>query len=79
VLAEPGRSSASPVPGSETLRPDELDDLRLATEEFEDSDAFRWLQQGAREFGFIMTYPRDHVFGFIYEPWHWALEPANGR
>jgi D-alanyl-D-alanine carboxypeptidase len=52
---------------------------RPLTEEFEDSDAFRWLQQGAREFGFIMTYPRDNVFGFIYEPWHWALEPANGR
>jgi hypothetical protein len=30
VLAEPGRSGASPVPGSETLRLDELDDLRLA-------------------------------------------------
>lgn len=45
---------------------------RPLTEEFEDSDAFRWLQDHAASFGFSMSYPRDNPGGFIYEPWHWA-------
>ena len=46
---------------------------RPLTEEFEESDAFRWLTGQASEFGFSMTYPRDNEYGFVYEPWHWAL------
>jgi zinc D-Ala-D-Ala carboxypeptidase len=42
------------------------------TEEFEDTDAFRWLVAHAQTFGFSMSYPRDNPFGFTYEPWHWA-------
>ena len=49
---------------------------RPLTEEFEDSDAFAWLGENAVSHGFSMTYPRDNAHGFIYEPWHWAL---NGR
>lgn len=47
---------------------------RPLTEEFETSDAFAWLTRTAADFGFSMTYPRDNEFGFVYEPWHWALE-----
>ncbi len=46
---------------------------RPLTEEFEHSEAFAWLNRRAREFGFEMSYPRDNRWGFIYEPWHWAL------
>lgn len=46
---------------------------RPLTEEFENSEAFRWLTRRAAEFGFSMSYPRDNPSGFIYEPWHWAL------
>jgi D-alanyl-D-alanine carboxypeptidase len=46
---------------------------RPLTEEFEHSDAFRWLGENAFRFGFSMTYPRDNPWGFIYEPWHWSL------
>ena len=45
---------------------------RPLTEEFEDSDAFRWLERNAAGYGFSMSYPRDNAGGFIYEPWHWA-------
>jgi len=45
---------------------------RPLTEEFEDSDAFRWLQANAATHGFSMSYPRDNPAGFVYEPWHWA-------
>jgi zinc D-Ala-D-Ala carboxypeptidase len=46
---------------------------RPLTEDFEDSEAFRWLSQHARRFGFSMTYPRGNRWGFVYEPWHWSL------
>ena len=45
---------------------------RPLTEEFEDSQAFRWLTDNAGKFGFSMSYPRNNPAGFIYEPWHWA-------
>jgi D-alanyl-D-alanine carboxypeptidase len=46
---------------------------RPLTEEFEHSDAFGWLTANAAGFGFSMTYPRDNLWGFIYEPWHWSM------
>jgi D-alanyl-D-alanine carboxypeptidase len=49
---------------------------RPLTEEFENSEAFRWLDANATRFGFSMSYPRDNPWGIIYEPWHWALGAA---
>jgi D-alanyl-D-alanine carboxypeptidase len=46
----------------------------IATEEqFEDTEAFRWLQQHAGRYGFHLSYPRGNNSGFIYEPWHWCF------
>jgi len=56
-----GRAVDIATPGSRPL-----------TEEFENSDAFRWLVENATRYGFSMSYPRENPFGFIYEPWHWA-------
>jgi D-alanyl-D-alanine carboxypeptidase len=56
-----GRAVDIATPGSRPL-----------SEEFERSDAFRWLTKNAAAFGFSMTYPRDNPYGVIYEPWHWA-------
>ena len=50
---------------------------RPLTEDFEASEAFAWLKQGAAEFGFEMTYPRNNKYGFVYEPWHWALSDES--
>ena len=47
---------------------------RPLTEEFEDTDAYRWLESRAIEFGFSMTYPRDNPWGIAFEPWHWSLK-----
>jgi len=41
-------------------------------EEFEESDAFKWLTAHAGEFGFRMSFPRGNRHGLAYEPWHWA-------
>ena len=40
-------------------------------EEFENTAAFRWLQQHAAAFGFHLSYPRFNLYRIIYEPWHW--------
>jgi len=48
-------------------------------EEFEQSEAFSWLNQHAGRFGFSLSFPRGNPFGVIYEPWHWAWRnPRNG-
>ena len=61
-----GRSVDIATPGSRPL-----------TEEFEESDAFAWLNENAGKFGFSMSYPRDNPFGIVYEPWHWAVDCAE--
>lgn len=58
-----GRAVDIATPGSRPL-----------TEEFEGTDAFRWLTSRAIEFGFSLTYPRDNPWGIAYEPWHWSLK-----
>ena len=44
-------------------------------ESFARTRASRWLQRRAREFGFVMTYPRGNRHGIGYEPWHWCWRP----
>ncbi len=42
-------------------------------EQFETTEAFRWLTENAADFHFEMPYGRDNACGFIYEPWHWYM------
>ena len=44
-------------------------------ESFARTPAYRWLRRRAREFGFVMTYPRGNRHGIGYEPWHWCWRP----
>jgi D-alanyl-D-alanine carboxypeptidase len=41
-------------------------------EEFERSPAFAWLQNNAKLYKFILSYPRGNLHGIAYEPWHWC-------
>lgn len=41
------------------------------TLEFETTQAFVWLEQRAKDFGFQMSFPENNQQGVIYEPWHW--------
>ena len=40
---------------------------------FEKTKEFKWLQEHAEEYGFIMRYPKDKksITKIIYEPWHY--------
>lgn len=42
---------------------------------FENTDAFRWLDEHAAEYGFILRFPKDkqEITKIIYEPWHYRF------
>jgi hypothetical protein len=43
---------------------------------YEQSPEFKWLAQNARDFGFVLSYPKNSPTGISYEPWHWHFEPS---
>ncbi|QIV95966.1 D-Ala-D-Ala carboxypeptidase [Allofrancisella inopinata] len=51
-----------------------LGEKEVLTEQFENTEAFYWLEKNASKYGFIMSFPRDNEYGFIYEPWHWCYK-----
>ncbi len=48
------------------------DGVRPLEQEFEQTDAFRWLSQHAARFGYLLSFPPNNRHGFAYEPWHWC-------
>ena len=48
-------------------------DLGSTYTSFEYSAEFRWLQNHAHEYGFILRYPKgkEWITGYAYEPWHY--------
>ncbi|MFA6378341.1 MAG: M15 family metallopeptidase [Candidatus Omnitrophota bacterium] len=42
--------------------------------EFEALDEFAWLQEHAKDFGFVLSYPKGSLTGIAYEPWHWRYD-----
>lgn len=42
-------------------------------ETFENTPQFKWLNENAHKYGFIMRYPKNKVYmtGYEYEPWHY--------
>ena len=49
-------------------------EVEVLTEDFENTKAFKWLQDNAEDFGFKMSFSRNNEYGFIYEPWHWCYK-----
>jgi zinc D-Ala-D-Ala carboxypeptidase len=45
--------------------------------EFAETAAFQWLDERARDFGFVLSYPQGNAFGYDYEPWHWCYRHAS--
>ena len=43
-------------------------------EEFEALPEYQWLQEHAKKFGFVLSYPRDNPYHTSFEPWHWHYE-----
>ena len=67
ILAPPGYSEHHSGTAVDIGAPDCLP----LDEQFETIPAYHWLSAHANRFGFFLSFPRDNVFGYIYEPWHW--------
>ena len=48
-------------------------DFNKVNNEFEKTDAFKWLDQNAQNYGFVLRYPKNkqNITGITYESWHW--------
>ena len=40
---------------------------------FEESDSFKWMEDNAYKYGFILRFPKgkENITGYIYESWHY--------
>ncbi|MGI6240784.1 MAG: M15 family metallopeptidase [Candidatus Omnitrophota bacterium] len=47
--------------------------------EFEALPENTWLHAHAREYGFVLSYPKDAGKGITYEPWHWRYDPKAAK
>jgi len=47
----------------------ELKNLSL---DFEKTTAYRWLNENAYRYGFVISYPRENKY-YQFEPWHWRF------
>lgn len=41
--------------------------------EFENTEAFAWLEKNAARYSFELSFPRNNSQGISYEPWHWRF------
>lgn len=48
-------------------------DINSLSESFEFTDEYKWLEENAYKYGYILRYPKntEEVTGFVYEPWHY--------
>lgn len=54
-------------------------DLNGVREDFDRDPAFRWLEQNAQDYGFILRYPKEkqEITRIKYEPWHYRYVGAE--
>lgn len=53
------------------------EEIEPLEEEFENTEAFKWLTTNAARYGFYLSYPRGNEYGVIYEPWHWCFRVSS--
>ena len=73
---------ASARPGNSEHQTGLALDVNWIDTDFENTDAFKWLQNNAHKYGFILRYikGKEDLTGYIYEPWHYRYvgeETAN--
>ncbi|KXJ99852.1 MAG: D-alanyl-D-alanine carboxypeptidase [Parcubacteria bacterium OLB19] len=47
-------------------------ETRTTSQSFGQTEAFKWLEDNAYRYGFVLSYPENNEF-YIYEPWHWRF------
>ena len=54
-------------------------DFNTSNDWFENTKMFSWMKENAKDYGFILRYPKDKTdeTGVIYESWHWRFVGIN--
>ncbi|MCL1866398.1 MAG: M15 family metallopeptidase, partial [Oscillospiraceae bacterium] len=63
------------VPGTSEHNMGLAIDFNSIHEDFDRTEAYRWLTINAHKYGFILRYPKDKtdITAISYEPWHWRF------
>lgn len=48
-------------------------------EAFEKLDEYKWLLKHAKNYGFVLSFPRTNPTGIGFEPWHWRYEGISQK
>ena len=51
----------------------DINEYQSTEDDFENTASFKWLNEHAHEYGFILRYPKDYedITGYSYESWHY--------
>lgn len=51
----------------------DIDNAKTNYENFENTEEFKWMQENAYKYGFILRYPKgkENITGYVYESWHY--------
>ena len=51
----------------------DIDNTKTSYTNFSKTNEFKWMQDNAYKYGFILRYPKDKedITGYMYEPWHY--------
>ena len=60
-------------PGTSEHQTGLASDINSVSDNFEFTDAYKWLSKNSYKYGFILRYPKGKEFitGYMYEPWHY--------
>ena len=74
-IAPPGASEHNAGLALDILTSDWWATHNDITEDFENTEEFKWLSENSWKYGFIMRYPREdeETTGYVYEPWHYRF------
>lgn len=74
-IAEPGTSEHNAGLALDILTVDWWETHDDVTSDFENTEEFKWLNEHAHEYGFILRYPKgaEKITGYAYEPWHYRF------
>ena len=71
INAVPGTSEHETGLAADIVTPE----YQRLNENFDQTDAYRWLKEHCKEYGFILRYPKEKtaITKIIYEPWHYRF------
>ncbi|MEK7137881.1 MAG: M15 family metallopeptidase [Patescibacteria group bacterium] len=47
-------------------------EIKAIFDGFEETKAYKWLQDNAHKYGFVLSYPPNNAY-YQFEPWHWRF------